>query len=92
MTERPENPLGLIAVLAQAPPPGLESMAIAVMIAYLVLLLVLGYVGYRRSVVSEEDYYLAGRSQGWIVSSLTIMATFFSSFALLGEPGPEPAL
>ena len=55
--------------------------------AYLVLLLVFGIVGYLKSTDSEEDYYLAGRSQGWIVSSLTIMATFFSSFALLGAPG-----
>ena len=75
-------------VLAQARPAGLESTAIVVMIGYLILLLVLGYVGYRKSEVTEEDYYLAGRNQGWIVSSLTIMATFFSSFALLGAPGP----
>lgn len=54
---------------------------------YLVLLLVFGIVGYLRSTASEEDYYLAGRGQGWFVSSLTIMATFFSSFALLGAPG-----
>ncbi|MCZ6636199.1 MAG: sodium:solute symporter family protein [bacterium] len=30
---------------------------------------------------------MAGREQGWVVSVLTIMATFFSSFALLGAPG-----
>ena len=54
---------------------------------YLLMLLVFGYLGYRRSVSNEEDYYLAGRSQGWTVTSLTIMATFFSSFALLGAPG-----
>jgi solute:Na+ symporter, SSS family len=54
---------------------------------YLVLLLVLGYAGFRKSHDTEEDYYLAGRGQGWVVSSLTIMATFFSSFALLGAPG-----
>ncbi len=35
----------------------------------------------------KEDYYLAGRNQGWVVSSLTIMATFFSSFGMLGAPG-----
>ncbi|MBT6147450.1 MAG: hypothetical protein HOH74_18580, partial [Gemmatimonadetes bacterium] len=55
---------------------------------YLTLLLVLGVVGYRKRLgESEEDYFLAGRGQGWVVSSLTIMATFFSSFALLGAPG-----
>ena len=52
------------------------------------VLLAFGIQGYRRRRgASEEDYYLAGRGQGWIVSSLTIMATFFSSFALLGAPG-----
>lgn len=51
------------------------------------MLLVFGVVGSLRSRNSEDDYYLAGRSQGWIVSALTIMATFFSSFALLGAPG-----
>ena len=54
---------------------------------YLIVLLVFGYLGYRRSAGSEEDYYLAGRGQGWTVTALTIMATFFSSFALLGAPG-----
>ncbi len=55
---------------------------------YLLLLLALGIIGYRkRQGESEEDYFLAGRNQGWVVSSLTIMATFFSSFALLGAPG-----
>ena len=54
---------------------------------YLAMLLVFGIRGYRQSQDTEEDYYLAGRGQGWLVSALTIMATFFSSFALLGAPG-----
>ena len=58
-----------------------------VLVLYLTMLLVFGIVGYRRSKDDETDYYLAGRSQGWVVSALTIMATFFSSFALLGAPG-----
>jgi SSS family solute:Na+ symporter len=58
-----------------------------VLVIYLTVLLGLGWLGYRRSTGGEEDYYLAGRNQGWIVSSFTIMATFFSSFALLGAPG-----
>ncbi len=58
-----------------------------VVAGYMVLLLGLGFAGWRKSSNSEEDYYLAGRGQGWVVSSLTIMATFFSSFALLGAPG-----
>jgi solute:Na+ symporter, SSS family len=65
----------------------LGGVAYVVLLAYLGLLLVFGWIGYRRGSVSEEDYYLAGRGQGWWVTSLTIMATFFSSFALLGAPG-----
>jgi SSS family solute:Na+ symporter len=62
-------------------------MHLTVLTLYLLLLLGFGLVGYRRSQDTEDDYYLAGRNQGWVVSSLTIMATFFSSFALLGAPG-----
>jgi len=54
---------------------------------YLLMLVWFSVLAYRRSRNSEEDYYLAGREQGWLVSSLTIMATFFSSYALLGAPG-----
>lgn len=54
---------------------------------YLGILLIFGWLGFRSSKSGEEDYYLAGRGQGWLISSLTIMATFFSSFALLGAPG-----
>ncbi len=58
-----------------------------IMGGYLVVLLLLGLFGWLKSKTGEEDYYLAGRGQGWLVSSVTIMATFFSSFALLGAPG-----
>lgn len=66
---------------------GGQTVAIVIIVAYLVMLLVLGWMGHRASSAGEEDYYLAGRGQGWLVSTLTIMATFLSSFALLGAPG-----
>ena len=67
---------------------GLGAIPHIVLGCYLLVLLAFGIQGCRRRRgASEEDYYLAGRGQGWIVSSLTIMATFFSSFALLGAPG-----
>jgi len=53
----------------------------------MLMLLWLCYLGYRKGKATEEDYYLAGRGQGTLVTSLTIMATFFSSAALLGIPG-----
>lgn len=58
-----------------------------VLLLYLGMLLSFGIAGYLKSKVSEEDYYLAGRGQGVLVTALTIMATFFSSSALLGVPG-----
>jgi len=64
-----------------------NGIAFTVIGAYLVMLLVLGWLGHRANKEGEEDYYLAGRKQGWLVSTLTIMATFLSSFALLGAPG-----
>ncbi|MEW4486664.1 sodium:solute symporter family protein [Thalassoglobus sp. JC818] len=63
------------------------SIAIFVVLIYLGLLLLFGWLGYSHGERSEEDYYLAGRGQGWLISAMTIMATFFSSFALLGAPG-----
>lgn len=64
-----------------------DDIPLIVLGGYLLFLLVLGVVGYLRSKAGAEDYYLAGRRQGWIVSTLTIMATFFSSWALLGASG-----
>ena len=58
-----------------------------ILAVYLGVILILGWIGYLKSHAGEEDYYLAGRNQGWIISTLTIWATFFSSFALLGAPG-----
>lgn len=58
--------------------------------AYLVVLLALGLAGWlksRRAGDAETDYYLAGRGQGLVVTSLTIMATYFSGFAILTFPG-----
>ena len=60
---------------------------IIVLILYMIMLLAFGIVAYMKSSASEEDYYLAGRGQGVLVTALTIMATFFSSAAMLGIPG-----
>ena len=57
---------------------------------YMVLLLVLGIVSMlksRHAAHAEEDYYLSSRGQGVLVTSLTIMATYFSGFAILTFPG-----
>ncbi|MDA0766188.1 MAG: sodium:solute symporter family protein [Verrucomicrobia bacterium] len=57
---------------------------------YLLLLLALGVVSMlksRKAAHAEEDYYLSSRGQGVLVTSLTIMATYFSGFAILTFPG-----
>ena len=63
------------------------SASAVVLAGYLTLLLGIGYWGWRRAQAGEEDYYLAGRGQGLAATALTIMATMFSSAALLGIPG-----
>ena len=77
----------LPGLLAVADTSAFQNAALVMLCLYLCMLLVLGFLGWKQSRNTEEDYYLAGRNQGWIVSALTIMATFFSSFAFLGQPG-----
>jgi SSS family solute:Na+ symporter len=57
------------------------------MCGYIALLLGLGVYGFLKSKLTDDDYYLAGRGQSFLITALTIMATFFSSAALLGIPG-----
>ncbi len=48
------------------------------------------WIGFRASKVgvdSSEDYFLAGRTVSWVHLSLTIFATWFSTFTFLGYPG-----
>jgi len=73
--------IGTLATLDMGPIP------VVVLGLYMVMLIGLGVLGYLRSKTSEEDYYLAGRGQGVLVTALTIMATFFSSAAMMGIPG-----
>ena len=53
---------------------------------YMIMLLSFGVIASARQIV-EEDFYLAGRGQGVLVTALTIVATMFSSAAVLGIPG-----
>lgn len=67
--------------------PNLTTIPLIVLGGYMVMLLGLGVAGFLKAKATETDYYLAGRNQGVIVTALTIMATFFSSAAMLGIPG-----
>ena len=71
-------------------PPSLGAWPYIILVFYLLGLLALGVLSLlksRRAPHAETDYYLAGRGQGVVVTSLTIMATYFSSFAILTFPG-----
>lgn len=63
------------------------TVQLVTLILYLLVLVGIGLVGFLRSRLTEEDYYLAGRSQGLVPTALTIMATMFSAAAILGLPG-----
>lgn len=73
--------------LVAAATPSLTKVAGIVLVCYLLVLISLGVAGWIQSKATEEDFYLAGRGQGFIVTVMTVMATFFSSAAILGIPG-----
>lgn len=75
------------SIIAEAAGTNLGKMPFIMFGAYLVMLIGIGGYGYIKSKMSEEDYYLAGRKQSFIVTVLTIMAAYFSSAAMLGFPG-----
>jgi SSS family solute:Na+ symporter len=80
----------MISLLAQSEAPSLGIWPYLILALYLVGLLALGIISLlksRRAAHAETDYYLAGRGQGVLVTSLTIMATYFSGFAILTFPG-----
>ena len=79
-----------LSILASRDAPSLGNWPFLVLALYLVGLLALGIIGFLKNIRAqdtESDYYLAGRGQGVVVTSLTIMATYFSSFAILSFPG-----
>ncbi|MBW7996608.1 MAG: sodium:solute symporter family protein [Candidatus Glassbacteria bacterium] len=54
---------------------------------YLAVSFGIGIFAWWRGRVTADDYYISNRSQGYVVTALAIMATFFSGFAMLGAPG-----
>lgn len=59
----------------------------AIIAGYLVVLLVLGVAARRRARPGAEDFFLAGRSLGPLLLLLTMAATNFSAFTVLGFSG-----
>jgi len=56
-------------------------------VVYFVVLLVLGFLAYKKTGKTPEDYFLANRSFGSIVLFFTLIATNFSAFTFLGFAG-----
>ena len=55
--------------LAQAAGSGFGYLPFLLLGAYLAVLIAAGFYGYLKSKKTEEDYYLAGRRQGLLIST-----------------------
>ena len=58
-----------------------------ILIAYLIIVLSIGFYYSRRQDNSSTDYFLAGRDMGWIAVGLSIFATNISSEHFIGLAG-----
>jgi SSS family solute:Na+ symporter len=54
---------------------------------YLLLTLLLGLYANRRLTIDMEDFFIYGRKAGFVVTHLTVVATYHSAFAFLGSGG-----
>lgn len=62
-------------------------VATALIGLYILFTLGVGVVANRRLTPSVEDFFLYGRSAGFIVLYLTVVGTYHSAFAFLGSSG-----
>src|SRR5205085_9783775 len=60
---------------------------VIVVLVYLIIIAVIGYVAYSKSKNNTEDFFLASRSIGTLVFFLSIFATNMTAFAILGSSG-----
>ncbi|MEM2838763.1 MAG: sodium:solute symporter family protein [Thermoplasmata archaeon] len=65
----------------------MNAVALGVFIFYMILVLLIGYHGYRRSRRTAEDFFIAGRRIGPILLFFTFAATNFSAFFFFGFAG-----
>jgi SSS family solute:Na+ symporter len=65
----------------------ITAAVIVVFIVYILITLIIGYIGWKRTKLTPEDYFLAGRSLGPFVLSLTLIATYASMWTFLGAVG-----
>ncbi len=69
----------------------IQIQDIIIIIAYILVLILLGFIGYRRT-KSTEDYLLAGRKAHPLIMALSYGATFISTSAIVGFGGTAAKL
>lgn len=63
------------------------SLAAWLIAAYLMIVLVIAYFGWKKRKDNLQDFYVQSRSAGKFVAFMTFSATLFSSFTMVGMPG-----
>lgn len=64
-----------------------NAVRIAVVVAYFVIVLVIGALAYRRTSATAEDYFLGSRSARSLVLFMSLFGTNITPFVLMGIPG-----
>lgn len=65
----------------------LVHFSLAFTAVYVLFMILVGVYMSNKGDGSAKDYFLAGGSVGWLPFSLTLFATWMSTFAFLGSPG-----
>ncbi len=63
------------------------AILITLLVAYLLFSVWLGFKAKSQAKNNASDYFLHGRNVGWFSLSMTLFATWMSTFAFLGSPG-----
>ena len=83
------NSLGLLQIVPSALAEDISShlpQTLTVLLLYLALLGIISYLARSRYTGEFADYVTASRNLGWVVTTLTILATIWSGVALAGFP------
>ena len=83
------NSLGLLQIVPPALAEDISShlpQTLTVLLLYLALLGIISYLARGRYTGEFSDYVTASRNLGWMVTTLTILATIWSGVALAGFP------
>lgn len=68
-------------------PLHLAPLDIAILLGYLVVLGSIGWWAAHRNAKTTDDYFLAGRSIPWLVTTASFLATIISALTFIGTPG-----